>query len=144
MADANVPQPERVLEWDGRLSPPRRNGEIVFAELWESRVFGMTMTLYEAGVFQWEEFRDRLIAAIAAWERAHQPNDADYRYWNCWLEAFERLLEAKGLCSADVLDRRAAELAARPPGHDHRDGDHHHAHGDHAHRHDHDARAPRR
>lgn len=113
MADATV------LDWEGPLSPPRRNGEIVFDALWESRVFGMTMTLHESGAFRWEEFRDRLIAAIAAWERAHRPDDT-YRYWDCWLDAFEQMVAAKGLCAPAAVDARVAELAARPAGHDHR------------------------
>ena len=113
-------RPEHVLPWDGPLSPPRKNGELAFDHLWESRVFGMTMTLYERGAFAWDEFRDRLIAAIAAWERAHFPDAATYRYWDCWLAAFESLVADKGLCSSSALDARTAELAARPAGHDHR------------------------
>jgi nitrile hydratase accessory protein len=111
-----------VLEWDGPLSPPRRNGEIVFDALWESRVFGMTMTLYERGAFRWDEFRSRLIAAIAARERAHHPRDETYRYWDCWLAAFERLVTEKDLCPPAAVDGRVAELAARPPDHDHGPG----------------------
>jgi nitrile hydratase accessory protein len=108
-----------VLDWEGPLAPPRRNGELVFDTLWESRVFGMTMALYEAGAFRWEEFRDRLIAAIAAWERAHHPDDSGYRYWDCWLAAFEQLVADKELCPADALADRVAALNLRPPGHDH-------------------------
>jgi nitrile hydratase accessory protein len=111
---------EAVLDWDGPLSPPRRNGELVFDALWESRVFGMTMTLYERGAFAWDEFRERLIAVIAAWERAHHPEDASFHYWACWLAAFESLVAAKGLCPPAAVDTRVAELAARPAGHDHR------------------------
>lgn len=109
-----------MLEWDGPLSPPRRNGELVFETLWESRVFGMTMTLYEAGAFRWDEFRDRLIAAIAAWERTRGVADDAYHYWDRWLEAFEQLIAEKGLCPSETLTARIAELAARPHGHDHR------------------------
>jgi len=112
-------RPEALLEWDGPIAPPRRNGELAFDELWQSRVFGMTMTLYEAGAFPWSAFRDRLIDAIAAWERDHHPESAGYRYWDCWLAAFERLVVEKGLCSANALETRVHELAARPPGHDH-------------------------
>jgi nitrile hydratase accessory protein len=79
----------------------------------------MTMTLYESGAFRWEEFRDRLIEEIAAWESRHSPAAGEYRYWDCWLAAFERLLADKGLCAADMVDARVAALAARPPGHDH-------------------------
>ena len=113
-------RPEDVLPWDGPLSPPRRNGELVFEHLWESRVFGMTMTLYERGAFAWDEFRARLIAAIAEWERTHGRDDASYRYWDRWLTAFEALVADKGLCSPAAVEARAAELAARPAGHDHR------------------------
>lgn len=110
-----------ILDWDGPLSPPRRNGELVFDTVWESRLFGMTMALYESGAFRWEEFRDQLIASIAAWERAHAPHDHEYRYWDCWLEAFERLVAAKGICPSDVVAARVDEFAARPHGHDHAD-----------------------
>ena len=110
---------ESLLDWDGPLSPPRRNGELVFDALWESRVFGMTMTLYERGAFEWNDFRDRLIAAIAAWERTHERDDPSYRYWDCWLAAFESLVADEGLCPPAALDVRVAELAARPAGHDH-------------------------
>ena len=119
MPDPENRRPAAALDWDGPLSPPRRNGEIVFESLWESRIFGMTMTLYESGAFRWEEFRDRLIDAIAAWERAHHPKVEGYRYWDCWLAAFERLVAEKGLCAPDAIETRVAELAARPPGHDH-------------------------
>ena len=112
-------RPHGVLAWEGPAAPPRRNGELVFDSLWESRVFGMTMTLYESGGFRWEEFRNRLIEAIAAWERQHDPAIEKYRYWDCWLAAFERLLADKGLCPAETVETRVATLAARPPGHDH-------------------------
>jgi nitrile hydratase accessory protein len=109
-----------VLDWDGTLSPPRRNGELVFEALWESRVFGMTMTLYEAGRFAWPEFRDRLIAEIAEWEQAHGARGEEFRYWSCWLRAFERLVTEKALCTREALETRVAGLLARPPGYDHR------------------------
>ena len=110
---------EAVLDWEGPLSPPRRNGEIVFDALWEGRLFGLTMTLYEAGHFAWPEFRDRLIDEIGAWERAHGARDEGFGYWSCWLRAFERLVADKGLCAPDAVAARVADLAARPAGHDH-------------------------
>ncbi|GED84200.1 hypothetical protein TNCT6_12850 [Streptomyces sp. 6-11-2] len=42
---------------EGPAAPRRSNGELVFAEPWESRAFGMAVTLYEAGVFGWTEFQ---------------------------------------------------------------------------------------
>src|SRR5262249_58340079 len=113
------PVADRVVDWDGPLSPPRRNGELVFDALWESRVFGMTMTLYERGAFHWDEFRDRLIAAIAAVEANQDRPGAPSRYWECWLAAFERLVTEKGLCPPEAVASRVAALASRPPRHDH-------------------------
>ena len=43
-----------VLEDEGNLAPPRLNGELVFETPWESRVFGITMALFESGKFEWE------------------------------------------------------------------------------------------
>ena len=60
MAEGNGPG----VELDGPAAPPRRNGEIVFAAPWQSRIFGLTMALHAAGTFTWDEFRARLIAAI--------------------------------------------------------------------------------
>ena len=115
----NERRPETVLAWDGPLSPPRRNGELVFETLWQSRVFGMTMTLFEAGRFAWPEFQSRLIEAIGEWERSNGTTARGFHYWDHWLIAFERLLVAKGLCEPAELSGRVAILAARPPGHDH-------------------------
>jgi nitrile hydratase accessory protein len=117
MADA--PPGGAALDWSGPSAPPRRNGELVFETLWESRLFGATMALHEAGLFAWDEFRDRLIAEIGSFERAHGARDEGFRYYACWLAAFERLVAEKGLCSAEDLEARVALLRSRPPGHDH-------------------------
>ena len=113
-----------ALDAQGPTAPPRANGELVFAAPWESRVFGLTLALCEEGAFEWEEFRSLLIDEIGRWEASHADSgghsDAPhYHYYERWLAAFERLAEAKGLCSIAQLDERAAAYAARPHGHDH-------------------------
>ena len=60
----------------GPKAPPRKNGELQFDELWESRVFGLTMSLHEAGAFAWGEFQAELIASIGAWEREYGASEA--------------------------------------------------------------------
>jgi len=85
---------------DGPASLPRRNGELVFEEPWQGRVFGMAVALHEQGLFAWEEFRRELIARIAAIEAAGGPFD----YYEAWLGAFERLLETRGLVGAGQLE----------------------------------------
>jgi nitrile hydratase accessory protein len=108
------------LAFEGPLSPPRKNGELQFAELWESRVFGLTMTLYEARAFDWSEFQTLLIESIGAWEREHGASGEGYRYWDHWLAAFERLAARRQLLPSGALDARVHQLAQRPQGWDHR------------------------
>ena len=108
-----------LLDTSGVAAPPRDNGELVFAEPWESRVFGLTVALCDRGLFAWDEFRERLIAEIAAWERTHQADDAPYRYYERWQAALEALLVDSNVCPSIELDERERVLAARPAGHDH-------------------------
>jgi nitrile hydratase accessory protein len=102
----------------GPAAPPRSNGELVFEAPWESRVFGLTVALCEAGRFEWSEFQRRLIAAVGRWEAEHPDGEA-YHYYERWSEALESLLADRGIVAVDVIDQRAAALAARPAGHDH-------------------------
>lgn len=126
---STAPAPTAVLDVDGPAAPPRSNGELVFAEPWEGRAFGLAMALHGAGVFDWEDFRQQLIAAVAEAER--EPDvDTSFSYYRCWLLALERVLEAAGAVSGEQLVARAEELEARPAGHDHDhpDGAHDHHH----------------
>ncbi len=123
-----------LLDVTGPAAPPRRNGELVFSEPWESRAFGMAVTLHAAGSFDWEDFRSELMAAIARWE-ADNPSGDGFVYYRCWLEALERVLAAEGVVAAGDVEDRAGVLACRPAGHDHDDhfGGHPRAPGDHVH-----------
>jgi nitrile hydratase accessory protein len=114
-----------LLDIDGPAAPPRSNGELVFAEPWESRAFGMAVTLHAGGAFDWEDFRQELIAAIRRYEAG--PAGEEWSYYRCWLEALERVLDVEGVVPAVEVDVRAGELACRPVGHDHAH-DHDHGH----------------
>jgi nitrile hydratase accessory protein len=83
---------------------PRKNGELVFEAPWEGLSFGMALALHQAGLYSWEEFRQRLIAAIAA-----APPGAPY--YACWLDALERLLLDKGVLTREELAARVREFA---------------------------------
>ncbi len=107
-----------VLDTDGPAAPPRLNGELVFEAPWESRLFGVTLSLHEAGQFEWEEFRKLLIDEIQSWERAGH-SDAEWNYYERWAAALERLLATKGLCSTNELAAKTQTFAERPHGHDH-------------------------
>jgi nitrile hydratase accessory protein len=106
-----------LLDVDGPAAPPRTNGELVFAEPWESRAFGMAVTLHAGGAFEWEDFRQELMAAIGRYEA--DPAGGEWSYYRCWLEALERVLDVEGVVPVDDVDVRAGELAGRPAGHDH-------------------------
>lgn len=106
------------MELEGRVAPPRANGEVVFEAPWQGRIFGMARALSEAGFYEWDEFRLCLIEAIEAWEQDHGPGE-DYQYYDLFLRAFTALLEDKGLCVETELSAKSAEFAARPRGHDH-------------------------
>jgi nitrile hydratase accessory protein len=100
---------ERIAaDIDGPAAIPRRNGEPVFNEPWESRVFGVAVALCEQGLYEWDEFRERLIAEIGS---ADQRGDAS-TYYERFLAALERLMLDKGICLREEIDRRAATESA--------------------------------
>lgn len=95
----------------GQVSPPRDNGEIVFAAPWERRAFGLTVALCRTQRCDWEAFRQRLIARIAEDERRS--------YWASWAAALEDVLETTDAVDPAELDALARAYAGRLAGHDH-------------------------
>ncbi|SFL13709.1 nitrile hydratase accessory protein [Geodermatophilus ruber] len=111
--------PTLDLDIEGPAAPPRSNGELVFAEPWEGRAFGLTMALVHGGTISYGAFRAALIERIAAWE-ADPPPGEEFRYYRCWLQALEQVTAGAGLVSARDVEERSAAFAHRPAGHDHR------------------------
>jgi len=103
----------RIAEMSGAAALPRKSGELVFHDPWERRVFALTVALCEQGLYQWDEFRDRLIAEIAAVDQA-ESSDAGHSsrpsYYESWLAAFEKLVIDKGICTPEQLSTLTAEL----------------------------------
>ena len=97
---------ERIAAMPGAAALPRKNGELVFATPWQGRVFGMATALSDAGVFEWETFRQRLIARIADAERRPEP----FEYYACWLAAFEDVLDSAGVVLPTELRERTSEF----------------------------------
>ena len=81
----------KVSEMDGLAALPRRNGEVAFDEPWEGRVFGAALAVVQHHDLDWDEFRQRLIAAVA--------DDPERPYWESWLAALESLLADLGVGS---------------------------------------------
>ena len=103
---------------DPDLQPPMANGEVLFEEPWQGRVFGMAVALHEAGNFAWEEFQASLIEVIGDWDR-HADGADPYHYYEHFQHALNNLLVAKGLVDGASLYTRTEEYAQRPHGHDH-------------------------
>jgi nitrile hydratase accessory protein len=95
-------------DWSGPdpLALPRKNGEMVFEEPWESRAFGMAVALTEDQCYPWEDFRQRLIAEIGAADARNDPSG----YYERWLAAFEGLLTETGILTREELDERTFEF----------------------------------
>lgn len=101
---------------DTPVAPPRDNGELVFTESWQPRLFATTMALRERGLLEWERFRQGLISQIAEHEADLTDND-QYDYWGCWQRALEALLSELDLVATDELAATSRQLAERPPDH---------------------------
>ncbi len=80
--------------------PPRDNGALCFGADWERTAFGVALGLSRAGYFEWEEFRQQLIAAISRWESTHALDDQGWSYYECWLAALEAVVVQAGLSTA--------------------------------------------
>ncbi|MDH3420099.1 MAG: nitrile hydratase accessory protein [Gammaproteobacteria bacterium] len=87
-----------IAEMPGPGALPRKSGELVFHHEWERRAFALAIALCEQGHYDWDEFREHLIASIAAaGETPETPNPAAPGYYEHWLRSLERTLAAKGL-----------------------------------------------
>jgi nitrile hydratase accessory protein len=60
-----------------------------FTEPWQARAFAMAVVAAERMGVDWDEFRDRLKAAIAA-------GPPDRPYYEAWMDALQRLVDDMG------------------------------------------------
>ena len=88
-------------------SPPRHDGKLFFTNRWERDVFGLALSLSKAGCFDWEDFRQCLIASIGRWETeaAECANQPRWDYYERFLEALLSVIESSGTLSAAELER---------------------------------------
>jgi nitrile hydratase accessory protein len=90
-----------VRRMKGEAALPRENGELVFDAPWQGRVLGMALAVVQERGLDWDDFRQRLIAAIDA--------DPARPYYESWTAALTDLVVDLGVASADDV----AALAAR-------------------------------
>ncbi|MCJ2014494.1 nitrile hydratase accessory protein [Methylobacterium sp. J-076] len=83
------------------MSTPAPQGP--FSAPWEAQVFGLVVSLQEAGLFTWTEWAAALGRTIRPAGQGEQA--ADY---GRWLETLERLLAERGVADGASLDSRTA------------------------------------
>ena len=83
---------------------PVEDDSPVFREPWEAQSFGMTLALYERGLFTWDEWAQALSAQISEAQALGDP-DLGNTYYRHWLAALEALVSAKGVSSPEELGR---------------------------------------
>ena len=93
-----------VRRMAGATALPRENGELVFDAPWQGRVLGMALAVVQQRGLDWDEFRQRLIAAIDA-----VPTRP---YYESWTAALTDLVVDLGVASADDVAARAASIEA--------------------------------
>ena len=98
----------RIAIMDGDAALPRKNGELVFQAPWEGRAFGLAVALSDRHLYDWDDFRDHLIARIALGDAASDSS----AYYERWLAALEALLLERGFVTQQELDHRTAEYAS--------------------------------
>ena len=96
--------PDDVALMDGVSALRRDNGELVFSAPWEGRALAIAVAIVEQLDLPWDEFRQRLIAAVA--EAPDRP------YYESWAVALESLVVGLGLTTPAALD--AATPSVRP------------------------------
>jgi nitrile hydratase accessory protein len=97
----------------GVAALPRKNGELVFHEPWESRAFGMTVALHRSGLYPWDAFRHGLIVDIRQWEaQGYDRTKDEWSYYEHWLNAFQKLLVERGVLTPEEIEARTAEFAS--------------------------------
>ena len=100
------PQPpvnRLIANMDGPEALPRKNGELVFEEPWETRALGMAIVLNDR-LFTWDEFRAQLQEELAETSASDAPH-----YYARWLASLEHFLIEKGAITPAELEVRTAE-----------------------------------
>jgi nitrile hydratase accessory protein len=95
MTGDRIARPE-IAEMHGKPALPRKSGELIFHDEWERRAFALAIGLAEEGKFEWSDFQQQLILAVASAE-GKDPLNPSRGYYESWLAALEALLAEKRL-----------------------------------------------
>jgi len=84
----------------------------VFSAPWEARAFAIALGLSQAGLFTWDEFRERLIAEVGTTDRIRERDGTNRQgeYYEHFLRALEAVVTDKGIATRSALITKIAEL----------------------------------
>jgi nitrile hydratase accessory protein len=77
-----------------------------FDHEWQRRAFGLALALSEFGHYDWEDFQQKLIQSIGNWEDAPEGERGEWRYYDHWVAALERVVAEHHLLTAPVAPGR--------------------------------------
>ena len=80
---------------------PRDEQSPVFSAPWEAKAFALVVKLHQAGQFTWPEWVAAFSAEIARMKDDWRGRSEDY--YECWVEALEKLLVHRGITSSGAL-----------------------------------------
>jgi nitrile hydratase accessory protein len=77
--------------------------DIVFQSPWHSQLFAITVQLSEQGNFLWTEFVEIFGESLNQARLKIQSLDGNDNYFNCWLNALEKIIVDKNMGSLQNL-----------------------------------------
>ncbi|MDE1936398.1 nitrile hydratase accessory protein [Bradyrhizobium sp.] len=83
---------------------PRDEDGPVFREPWEAQAFAMTLSLYDRGLFSWNEWAAALADEIKIAQAAGDP-DTGTTYYRHWLNTLEKMIARKGVATIETQHR---------------------------------------
>jgi nitrile hydratase accessory protein len=86
--------------------PLGNDGDPVFIEPWEAKVFALVVSAHNQGQFEWKEFQHLLVDEISHSEKQGEP----LPYYLNWAIAAERLFESLGSLRRSDVDQRVFDL----------------------------------
>lgn len=86
--------------------PLGSNGDPVFAEPWEARVFALVVSTHQQGLFEWKDFQQLLVKEI----RHSEKHGESRPYYLNWALAAEKLFESLGSLQHSDVDQRVSDL----------------------------------
>ena len=93
----------------------------VFTAPWEARAFAIALGLSQAGLFIWDEFRERLMAEVGASDRVRERDGTNRQgeYYEHFLRALEAVVTEKGIATRSELVTKITELQGPAAPHEH-------------------------